>query len=122
MKRILLGVGLALGAIGSAHACGATDFAIKDFAVDIERCSGSRCPKLRLAGKLVNQCSAPAAARIEIQGLDGNGRPLANAEGWPASTRNLAPGEEVVFDFGPLMKFDTRLVDFKVMVVEVKSW
>lgn len=122
MKRFLLAAGLALGAFGSAYACGPADFAVKDFAVDIERCSGSRCPKLRLAGKLVNQCNAPAAARIEIQGLDSSGRPLANAEGWPASTRNLAPGEEVNFDFGPLMKFDTRLVDFKVLVVEVKSW
>lgn len=122
MRIFLFGICLAFGSIGAAGACSSADFEVKDFKIDVKRCSGARCPRLRLEGILVNKCSSAAAARIEIQGKDENGAVLGSAEGWPASTRNLAPGEEVEFDFGPLIKFDQRLVNFDVLVIEVKSW
>lgn len=106
----------------TANACSVNDFAVEDFAISVRQCSMRSCPKYSLRGVLKNNCSAPAAARIEIRGVDANGAVVGNAEGWPASTRNLAPGEGIDFDFGPLIRFDDSIAEFKVAIIESKTW
>lgn len=122
MTRIMI-VALALGFSATAWAeCSVSDFTVEGFSVAVDNCRGSRCPKLNLAGKLVNNCSAPAAAQIEIAAKDETGRVIKAVDGWPAMTSNLAPGEAREFDFGPMMDYKPGMVDFSVAITDVKSW
>jgi len=102
--------------------CSLSDFTVIDFNVAVNDCRGPRCPKLELAGKLVNNCSQPAAAQVEIEARTDYGSVVDTVDGWPAMTANLAPGEARPFDFGPLMKYNRKMVDFSVAITDVKTW
>lgn len=120
-KYVIAAMFLVLSTAGFAE-CSPSDFTVVDFQVGIDNCRGSRCPKLNLAGKLVNNCSEPAAAQIEIEAKNDVGRTVDSVDGWPAMTSNINPGESKEFDFGPLMSYKPSMVDFSVAITDVKSW
>ncbi|MEA5444229.1 hypothetical protein VCB98_00160 [Gammaproteobacteria bacterium AB-CW1] len=103
-------------------ACSSGDFGVENFEIGIDQCRGRNCPRVIIKGDLINNCDAPAAARIEIEALAGNGNVVNSVDGWPARTSNLDPGDRVSFDFTGMMTFERNMVDFSVSIVEVREW
>ena len=121
MKFRLLVSALCLFAPMAANAaCAATDFAIKDFAVNAGS-DGIRT-KLIMKGKLVNNCAEAAAAQIEVQAKDSSGNVLQTKKGWPAGTTNIAPGQSVQFDLGRQFHYSPGMQTYAAGIVAVRSW
>jgi hypothetical protein len=102
--------------------CSSSDFRVEAFAVEVDNCVGRRCPRLNVTGRLVNNCQAAAGAQVKVEAMDNRGNVIDTVDGWPAMTENLAPGEAAEFDFGPLFRYRSGMVDFSVAVTEVRSW
>lgn len=123
MKMFFACIALVVLAAPAAQACTAQDFKVEDFKINVQRCSGVGCrARLKLAGKLQNNCGTPAAAHLEVVALDGSGNVVKSADGWPASTYNIDPGSAVDFDFGSLLSYKPSMKSFKVNIIEVKTW
>ncbi|MEA5444228.1 hypothetical protein VCB98_00155 [Gammaproteobacteria bacterium AB-CW1] len=103
-------------------ACTSSDFDVQDLDISVENCSGRNCPRLVMRGQLVNNCSEPAGARVEIEARAGNGNPVDSVDGWPARTENLGPGESAEFDFTAMMEFERNMSDFSVSIIETRTW
>ena len=103
--------------------CPATKITIKGFRGRVvDRCTRTPCPKYKLTGEIINNCSIPVGVQIQIVGRDKDGMVVSVIEAWPASINNIAPGSSYPFDLGPLMEYDKAIVKFEVKVIEVKQW
>ncbi|MDQ2068502.1 hypothetical protein [Natronospira bacteriovora] len=103
-------------------ACSSSDFDIEGLEISVDNCSGRNCPRLVIRGELVNHCSAPAGARVEIEALDDSGRKVDSVDGWPARTANIEAGGRAEFDFTAMMRFRRNMSDFAVSIVESRNW
>lgn len=119
MKSVLAAT-LLLVAPLAAHACAPTDFAIQD--VKVSAIGTGIATRLSVKGKLVNNCTAAAAAQVRVDAKDGSGNVLASREGWPAGTTNIAPGQSVDFDIGRLLHYQSDMQTYSLTVVNVRAW
>lgn len=119
MKSVLAAT-LLLVAPLAAHACAPTDFAIQD--VKVSAIGTGIATRLSVKGKLVNNCTAAAAAQVRVDAKDGSGNVLASREGWPAGTTNIAPGQSVDFDMGRLLHYQSDMQTYSLTVVNVRAW
>lgn len=118
-----LGLGLMLSMADEARAsCGTGDFQVRNFVANVDNCRGPRCPRLILSGELYNGCAIPAGAEVEIEAKDARGRVVSSVRGWPATTGNVSPGDVQEFNFGPLMRYNSSMVEFGVFIVDVREW
>lgn len=125
MRKLLTGVillTLFLYAPAIAAECSASDFSVEDFEISVDNCRGRNCPTLVITGELVNNCSSPAGARLEIEAVNSSGRTVDSVDGWPAQTDNVPPGESVSFDFTGMMGYERSMDDFSVFISEVRVW
>lgn len=106
----------------SAAECSASDFSVENFEISVENCRGRNCPMLVITGELINNCSSPAGARIEIEALGAGGRTVDSVDGWPAQTSNVPPGGSTNFDFTGMMAYERSMQDFSVFISEVRVW
>lgn len=121
-KWLLLASLLAAQTI-QVQACQVEDFKVVGFKVAVrDDCTASRCPVLKLTGKLVNNCSDPAGANVQITAYNKVGEVVDVVEGWPASIRNIAPGKSLPFSLGPLMPYRDEMASFDIQVIDVKQW
>jgi hypothetical protein len=103
--------------------CKVSDFAVEGFKARVfDDCKVTPCPALKLTGKLKNNCTIPAGAHLKITAEDKTGQVVDTVEGWPASIRNIAPGDAYAFDLGPLMRYRKNMSNFKVQVIDVRTW
>ncbi len=103
----------------AAHAdCSVKDFSVQDFKVVP---SGPGRP-MHMPGNLVNNCSSPAAAQVEIMAKDGSGKVIEKRKGWPAGTSNIAPGKSLKFDMGRRFRFRSTMQAYTLKIVSVRSW
>lgn len=121
MKRVVAILGLSLASLHAQADCGPKDFDVEDFKVSVPHKTGGR-QRFTLSGNLINHCSEPAAAQIRVIARDANGRDIKFEDGWPAGSNNIAPGQSVSFDFGPLFKYDPRIDQFAIAIAETKTW
>lgn len=119
MKTLLITLCL-LAPITANAACAPTDFVVKDFAVSARQ-SGMRSTMI-MKGELVNNCATPAAAQVEIDARDANGKVLQSRKGWPAGTTNIAPGKSVPFNLGRMFHYQASMQTYAVRVVSVRTW
>jgi hypothetical protein len=119
MKMLIAATVLMVAPI-AAHACGATDFAIQD--VKVSAVGTGIATRLSVKGKLVNNCSAAAAAQVRVDAKDGSGNVLASKEGWPAGTTNISPGQAVDFDMGRMLHYQSDMQSYSLTVVNVRAW
>lgn len=104
-------------------ACSASDFRVENFRATVyDDCRRTPCPALKLTGKLKNNCKIAAGAQIKITAEDARGIVIDTTEGWPASIRNIAPGESYAFDLGPLMTYRPNMKNFQVQVISARTW
>jgi hypothetical protein len=118
--KLLIAATLLLVAPVAAHACASTDFAIQD--VKVSSVGSGMATRLSVKGKLVNNCSAAAAAQVRLDAKDGSGNVLASKQGWPAGTTNLSPGQSVDFDLGRLLHYQPDMQSYTLSVVDVRAW
>lgn len=104
----------------AAHACAASDFAIQD--VKVSAVGSGMATRLSVKGKLVNNCTAAAAAQVRLDAKDGTGNVLASKQGWPAGTTNISPGQAIDFDLGRLLHYQPDMQSYSLSVVEVRAW
>lgn len=103
--------------------CSPADFEIIGFKPSVfDDCRASKCPALKLVGKIRNNCARPAGAKIQITAYDKGGDVIDTAGGWPSSTRNIAPGDSLAFNLGPLMTYRSSMASFDARVVDVQMW
>lgn len=103
--------------------CGPSDFTVEGFKATVyDDCRLTPCPALKLTGKARNNCPAPAGVQLKIIAEDKSGDVVDTVEGWPASTRNIAPGEAYAFDLGPLMTYRPEMQKFRVQIIDAKTW
>jgi hypothetical protein len=70
---------------------------------------------------LKNKCTVPIGVQIKITGLDAAGQPVATRELWPASTRNIPPGE-YDFSLDQWLDYDPAIRSFRLTPVRVRQW
>ena len=120
MKMLLAATVLMVAPIAAHAACSATDFAIQD--VKVSATGTGISTRLSVKGKLVNNCSAAAAAQVRVDAKDGTGNVLATKVGWPAGTTNISPGQSVDFDLGRLLHYQSDMQSYSLSVVDVRAW
>lgn len=111
MFRILVATGLSLFLSSGAMACAVSDFSIKGS--HWHRASGHNAEAI---GELVNDCTDPAMAQIQIVFRDKSGRAVAVSETWPAH-RNMPPHSS--FPFSRFITVDTDATTMEMRVIEV---
>lgn len=133
-QKISANGGAPAGATGQAAAppppaparqtrCTAADFKVEKFNVRIvDECRSISCPSLKLTGYLRNNCALPAGAQVKIIALDNAGNLVSTEEGWPASVRNIAPGDAYAFDLGPLIRYQRTMDKFSIQVIDARTW
>lgn len=119
MKKLLVATLLMVAPI-AAQACAPTDFVIQD--VKVSAVGSGISTRLSVKGKLVNNCSAAAAAQVRVDAKDGTGNVLASKAGWPAGTTNISPGQSVDFDLGRMLHYQTDMQSYSLTVVDVRAW
>jgi len=120
MKILIASALFFIAPMGAQAACTAADFSIQNFQPELS--SGSIGRRVTLKGDLVNHCSEPFAAQIEVVAKDSRGRELVSKKAWPAGTSNIAPGKSVSFDLGRLFRFRSDMTTFSARIVGVRSW
>ncbi len=114
---------LMLAGGSQALACQPSDFKLVAFKPAIyDDCRSTPCPALRLAGEVENQCAQPAGVQIKITALSATGSVIDTIEGWPASTRNIAPGERYAFNMGAGMPYQAGMHSFDVQIIDARTW
>jgi len=72
-------------------------------------------------GVLANQCSEPIGVQLKITGYDKAGAPVATRELWPASVRNIPPGD-YTFSLDQWLAHDPEIKTFDVVPVAIRKW
>jgi hypothetical protein len=119
MKKLIVATLLMVAPI-AAQACAPTDFTIQD--VKVSATGTGITTRISVKGKLVNNCSAAAAAQVRIDAKDGSGAVLASKEGWPGGTTNISPGQSVDFDLGRMLHYQNDMQTYSLTVVDVRAW
>ncbi|MGH8214399.1 MAG: hypothetical protein ACREPZ_01690 [Rhodanobacteraceae bacterium] len=119
MKKVIAASVLLL-APALAHAgCTLADFKVASFEV---AAGDAAHPVLDMPGKLVNHCSEPAAAQLQIEARSDDGSVVQKRKFWPAGTANIAPGASVKFDAGRMFSYKPSMKTYAVSIVAVRSW
>lgn len=114
---------LAGHAVAPVQACTVSNFQVEDFTPRVvDDCRLRSCPVLKLLAHLKNNCAVAAGAQVKVVATDQAGNLVDTFEGWPASTRNIAPGEAYAFDFGPVLTYRKSMKNFSLQVIDAKVW
>lgn len=107
----------------AALACGPGDFEITNFNPSLhDPCRRSSCIQIRLPAKLTNNCKSSAGAEVVITALDKSGNMVNVQTGWPASISNIAPGDTLDFDFGPMFRYTPDMASFTIRIKSARTW
>ena len=70
---------------------------------------------------LTNNCAEAVGVQIKITGFDSTGAPVATRDLWPASVRNIPPGD-YTFSLDQWLDYDPEIKKFGLQPIEVKQW
>lgn len=120
MKKLIVAAAVLLLAPMMANAaCSASSFKLASFKVQT---GDSAHPVMHMKGKLVNDCSTPAAAQLLIEAKSADGSIVQKRKFWPAGTTNIAPGSSVSFDAGRMFQYSPSMKTYAVSIVSVRTW
>jgi len=113
----------ALLGYGEAEAaCKVSDVAIKSVrARFVNQCRGSPCYYLKGVAVLTNRCAEAVGVEVKIIGYDKASAAVAVRELWPASTRNIPPGD-YTFSIDQWLDYDPEIKRFELTPVAVRRW
>lgn len=102
--------------------CSVSDISIKSTKAKwVNSCHTKQCFFLKGVAVLNNACTIPTGAQIKMTGYDKDGHPVATRGLWPASIKNIAPGD-YTFSLDGWLDYDRDIVSFELEPIEVKSW
>jgi hypothetical protein len=102
--------------------CKVSDIAIKSMkAKFVDECTRSPCIYMKGVAVLTNKCAEAIGVQIKITGYDVSGSPVATRDLWPASVRNIPPGD-YTFSLDQWLEYDPGLKRFELQPIEVKQW
>jgi hypothetical protein len=114
---------VARSTVAAAPSCDVSRIAVKD--IDggfVDECSARNpCPSFKGTATITNTCPTPVGVQVKITAYDAAGAAIATRELWPASTRNIPPGD-YPFTMDTWLDYDERVVRFGVEPIEVRSW
>jgi len=103
-------------------ACTLSDITIKSMRVKfVDKCRSSPCIYMKGVAVLTNRCEEPVGVQLKITGYDQTGAPVATSDLWPASTRNIPPGD-YTFSLDQWLDYDPEMKKFDLVPIEVKQW
>ncbi len=109
--------------IGGAQAqktgCAVSDIVVKSSKARFENVAGQNY--MRGVAVLTNRCTEAVGVQLQMTALDAKGNPVATRELWPASIRNIPPGD-FTFSLDHWLPYDRAMKSFTLSPVEVKRW
>jgi hypothetical protein len=106
----------------SAAQCSVADIQIKSSkARFVDGCTRSRCPAMKGVAVLHNGCGEAVGVQVQMTGYDRAGAPLATRELWPASIRNIPPGD-YTFSLDSWLEWQEGMASTDMKVIAVKRW
>lgn len=103
-------------------ACRLSDITIKSMKAGfVDECRRSPCIYMKGVAVLTNRCSEPVGVQLKITAYDRAGAPVATRELWPASTRNIPPGD-YTFSLDQWLDYDPEIKTFDLVPIEVRQW
>jgi hypothetical protein len=89
--------------------CNVSDIAIKSMKAGfVDECTRTPCIYMKGVAVLTSNCAESVGVQVKITGYDGSGAPLATRELWPASIRNISPGD-YTFSLDQWLDYDPEL-------------
>ena len=105
-----------------AAGCAPSDISIKSMkAKFVDECRTTSCPYMKGVAVLTNGCSEPIGVQLKITAYDKAGAPVAARELWPASVKNIPPGD-YTFSLDTWLDYDPEINTFEIAPVAVKRW
>lgn len=106
----------------SAAACSVSDIEITHFKAGfVRQCDSPRCVIMKGVATLKNKCSESIGVQIKITGFGKDDQPIATRDLWPASIRNIAPGN-FNFSLDQWLDYDPKMKKFSVEPVDIRKW
>lgn len=87
----------------------------------VDECRRSACPVMRGVAIITNGCAEAVGVEIKITGLDASGAPVSTRELWPASVRNIPPGDYTI-SLDQYLPYDGRIKSITLAPIRVKQW
>lgn len=75
---------------------------------------------IAFTGTVTNKGSLSCGVQLKIVTLDGAGAPLEAKEFWPASVRNVAPGQSEHYSY--FVRFDPAMKSFDLRAISARAW
>ena len=106
----------------SAGICTVANIEIKSMRAGFSnKCRTRTCMAFEGIAVLKNNCREAVGAQIKITAYAKDGSPLATRELWPASVRNIPPGD-FEFSLDTWLDYQPGMHKFALSVVDVKRW
>lgn len=109
-----IALALTIGVISAAEACSPADIEIKNWSWSVVR------RYILIVGEIANNCSSSTGAGLQAVVRDAAGNVVFADEWWPASVRNIAPGDTYPFHYR--IENDPRAEKVGLRVFEVRQW
>lgn len=120
--RITIFVVLISLAFPAVAGCNVADIGIKSFkAKFVNECRRSPCFYMKGVAVLTNRCAEPVGVQIKITAYDKGGAPVATRDLWPASVKNISPGD-YTFSIDQWLDYDPEIKRFDLVPINVKRW
>lgn len=87
----------------------------------VDECRTRSCIYLKGVAVLTNRCDVPVGVEVKITGLDASGSPMATRELWPASTRNIPPGD-YTFSIDQWLDHQPGMKSVLLQPIDVRQW
>lgn len=105
-----------------AAGCTTSDISIKSMkARFVDECRASSCPYMKGVAVLTNGCQEPIGVQLKITAYDKAGAPAATKDMWPASVKNIPPGD-YTFSLDTWLDYDPEIKTFEITPVAVNRW
>jgi hypothetical protein len=115
--RYILAAVISLGT--SAQACSLADISVKLTTVRFDKLRHGTY--LKGTAVLTNQCQVAVGVQIQIVGYDKENAPVATRELWPASVRNIPPGE-YIFSIDQWLDYEPGMKRIALKPVDIRHW
>lgn len=105
-----------------AVTCNLSDIEIKSISGSfIDECQSTSCPRFKGTATLINKCKMPVGIQVKIIAYNKAGIAIQTNEKWPASIRNIPPGE-YPFSMDYWLQPDSDIDKYALQAIDLKRW
>lgn len=120
---VKIGLGLLLALWGPvALSCAPRDIQVTAMRVGyVNPCGSSPCHHMKGVVTMRNRCTSAVGVQFKLTAYNKAGEAIATTDFWPASTKNIAPGE-YVFSLDHIMDYEPSAARFVITPLAVRVW